>query len=178
MRWRALTAAASLALTGFAPAAPSSDVEELVVQAKAECLPARADSSQPPPHIVSTYPANGAEVHPGVLVLRVTFDQRMTCNGAFGEVPGLKHPCPGMRQETVLSYDRKSVRMICHVVPFASYGVRIGTPPQHLFRSLAAQPAAPYVLTFRVIPAPAVATISQSLENDATAAKASAGPGG
>jgi hypothetical protein len=167
---RALIAAAALAVAGFAPE-PPSELDELVVQRKPECLPARADPSAPQPRIVSTYPANGAAVPPGVLVLRVTFDQRMTCDGGFGSVPGLKHPCPGMRQETVLSYDRRTVRMICRVVPFASYGVRIGRPPDRAFRSLEGQTAAPYVLTFRAIAAPAIANVSQSLEADLASSK-------
>jgi hypothetical protein len=174
VRWQA-TAAAALVLAGFAPD-PTLDIEELVVQGKPECLSPKADASAPQPRVVSTYPANGDAVRPGVLVLRVTFDQRMTCAGAFGDVPGLKHPCPGSRQETVLSFDRKTVRMICRVAPFASYGVRIGRPPDRLFRSLAAQPASPYVLTFRAIAAPAVGSVSESLEEDAAAALRTAAP--
>ncbi len=166
--------AAAVGSAGFAPPAPATDVEELVVQGKPECLPARRDRDAPAPRIVSTYPANGAEVRPGVLVLRVTFDQRMTCDGRFAEVSGLRHPCPGSRQETVLSYDRKTMRMVCRVVPFASYGVRIGHPPDRLFRSLAGQPVTPYVLTFRAIAAPAVQNVSESLGEDEAATRAAA----
>src|SRR5258706_10088053 len=54
-------------------------VSELTVTAKIKCL--QPDSSQyrtNRPKVVSSYPAKGAVVRPGLLVVRVTFDQPMT----------------------------------------------------------------------------------------------------
>ena len=70
------------ALTGLTvSAARRATLSELTVSPPRKCLEPRrpADPDIPPPKVVSTYPAKGAVVRPGVLVLRLTFDLPMGC---------------------------------------------------------------------------------------------------
>ena len=97
--------------------------EELTVTAQATCLDPKPDSFAVRPKIVSTFPANGAMVRPGVLVLRITFDQPMSCKGFFTGIPKLRNPCPLEHQHWVLSFDRKTIRTVCRADGVGAYGV-------------------------------------------------------
>ena len=94
-------------------ATPVADVEGLSVAPAPVCVAPKVNDFAPRPKIVSTYPAYGASVRPGVLVLRVTFDQPMSCRGFFTAVPKLKNPCPDGHQHWVLSFDRTTIRTVC-----------------------------------------------------------------
>lgn len=115
-------------LMAVAPAGaePPATVSELVVALQPSCLPARRDDTAPPPQVVSTFPAEGAVVRPGVLVLRVTFDQPMTCSGGFADAPPLPTPCRIGPQELHLSPNRRTVRAVCRTAPGRAYAVRLG----------------------------------------------------
>src|SRR4051812_44876339 len=105
---------ASALLCGFAPPPrPPAELDEVVVEPSAECLKPDPDLATPRPRVVSTYPAEGAQVRPGVLVIRVTYAQPMACSGFFVSMTGFANPCPGLRQRLVWSFDRRTVRIIC-----------------------------------------------------------------
>jgi hypothetical protein len=155
-----------------APAAPeAATIEELQVQPTATCLQPWNNIQAPPPRVVSTFPANGAVVRPGVLVLRVTFDQPMSCKGFFGAAAQARSPCPTDTQYWVLSFDRRTIRTFCRTELNSHYGVRIsdqsgGDGSRATFISLAGKRLAPYVLTFDTSSEPPVATPGESLNQD------------
>jgi len=73
------------------------------------------------PKVVQTFPAEGAMVRPGVIVVRVTFDQPMTCDASFYGRSDLPNPCPGRWRAVTLSKDRRSFRAVCEVRPDTRY---------------------------------------------------------
>jgi hypothetical protein len=145
---------------------PVSETEELTVTPEAACLAPKPDRSAPRPRVVSTFPANGAQVRPGVLVLRITFDRPMSCSGFFTGIPKLKNPCPLGHQQWTLSFDRKVIRTVCRVEPTGAYGVGVSGNPDATFLSLAARPLEPYEFRFTTSAAPDVLTTGESLDQD------------
>lgn len=165
-------------LAAVAPPAPAAamqaeatTVEELSVQPTAACLQPRSEPEARPPRIVTTFPARGAVVRPGVLILRVTFDQPMSCKGFFASAPEIKNPCPGDRQYWVLSFDRRTIRTACRTEPGRHYGVRVSdnslaADSKTTFISLSGKRPTPYVLTFDTSLDTPVGTASESLGED------------
>lgn len=110
-------AAALLALcaapAGAQPAAPPAphEVSPLVIM-----------PGNDPPKVTATYPAAGQAVAPGVLILTVTFSQRMVKDGAdIGPAAGGEAPdC--LRQPRLLD-DGKTFAVICRVAGGKSYAV-------------------------------------------------------
>jgi len=147
-------AALLLALPTMARAGPQADpakpvsevvataiksVSELVVTAPVKCprtsgvlnldLPAK-------PVVVSTYPAQGQKVRPGLVVVRVTFDRPVACAGGFSNDPPLVNPCPDRVQHMVLSFDRRTVRTVCLLDRDKAYGLRLNKEPGNGFRTV------------------------------------------
>lgn len=147
-------------------------VSELTVTGKPRCLSAggggpRADR----PKVVDVFPARGAVVRPGLLMVRVTFDQPMTCEGRFDPVPSLPDPCPGATREMLLSYDRRTVRTVCVVEPGTKYGFSLGQDPTApTFIGLAGLPAAPATVSFSTADGPLVTDVCQAMAQDAVTA--------
>ena len=151
----------------------SKTVSELTVTAKVKCLPptmepGRADR----PRVVSSFPAKGDVVRPGLLVVRVTFDQPMACDGSFTSAPPLQNPCPGTRQDMLLSLDRKTVRTVCLVEANTQYGLWVTQDPTtHSFMGLGGLPSQSYRLNFATSSDPAVTSICDAMVEDATTAQ-------
>ena len=150
-------------------------VSELQVTAKVKCLPAERGPS-PAPRIVSSFPAKGAVVRPGVLVVRVTFDQPMTCSGFFMDLPGLPNPCPERAQNMVMSYDRRTIRTLCIAGPNVTYGVRLSPGMGNDFESLDGQKLSLHELSFRTSAGPLVQTVAEALAQDPAGKPARAVP--
>lgn len=110
------------------------------------------DAAVPPPTVESTFPAEGAVVRPGLLVLRFTFNVAMSCDGQFLPLGPLAMPCEkGEVQWTSLTYDRTTIRMPCVVRPNTRYGISMNSSQGwqiSKFSSLAGQPLKPFQLTF------------------------------
>jgi hypothetical protein len=159
-----LAAAAAPALA--APARPATTVTELEVLPAAKCLPARRVAGSPAPRIVSAFPADGAVIRPGRLVVRVTFDRPMTCSGFFLRAPQSPGACPPLRQNMVLSLDRRTFRLICATVPGTAYRIDVGDEGEEAFVSLDGRAAQPYALTFSTSSGPEVTTTSDALAQD------------
>jgi hypothetical protein len=154
-----------------APQAEAATVEELSVQPSAICLQPHNEPEASRPRIVSTFPAHGAVVRPGVLILRVTFDQPMSCKGFFASAPEVKNPCPDDRQYWVLSYDRRTIRTACHTEAGHHYGVRVSdnslaVDSKTTFVSLSGKRPTPYVLIFDTSSEAQINTAGESLEQD------------
>ena len=151
----------------------SKEVSELTVTAKLKCLsPDPAYYRNKRAAVVSSYPAKGAVVRPGLLVVRVTFDQPMTCDGFFLGAPSRLNPCPASPQQMLLSYDRRTVRIVCVVQPGAEYGLSLSPDPNgKTFVGMSGLPSLRYQLDFATSEGPAVATVCEALSQDATTAQ-------
>jgi hypothetical protein len=151
----------------------SKTVAELTVTAKMKCLaPDKMAERAERPKVVSTFPGKGAVVRPGLLVIRVTFNQPMACEGALTVAPPLRNPCPGMPQQMLLSYDRRTVRTVCVVEPGAQYGVWLSREPTaRSFLGLGGLPSEPYRLNFSTSAEPAVTTVCNALVEDEETAR-------
>ncbi|MBS0360714.1 MAG: hypothetical protein JSR98_05000 [Proteobacteria bacterium] len=161
--------AAPVQASAYQPAAepPTPSTDELTVIPHAECLEPKRDPLTPLPHVVSTFPAHGETVRPGLLYLRVTFDEPMSCKGFFLRMGRLRAPCNQDRQIWLLSFDRKTIRTLCHVEPNSQYGVRMSNdPPTAQLISLAGRPLDPYEFTFMTSSAPEVTSTSDAIGED------------
>jgi hypothetical protein len=186
----ALAACCAVTLPGQALAAPtpapdpsatvseltvtaSKTVEELTVTAPKKCLkPINGTWWTRGPKIVSTFPAKGEVVHPGVVVLRVTFDKPMACAGVFGDDPPFHNPCPGRIQNMLLSYDRLTVRTACVVEPNTLYGAWISRDGEDAdFISLTGAPSSQFELRFRTSSEAPVTTVCEALTEDEETAR-------
>lgn len=130
----ALTAASSSAWSQ-APAAPAkgNEVEGLVVP------------GGPSPNITATYPTADAAAPPGVIVLKVTFDQPMAPGSwDYGQSAGAAFPHCLARPR--LLKDKKSFALLCTVDPKQAYALEINAAPR--FASDAGRLAKPYVMRF------------------------------
>jgi len=103
------------------------------------------------PKVVATWPAAGQAIAPGVLVLKVTFDQQMTprdfaygLGAGAGALECLKTPR--------LLNDNKTFVLLCTTLPGKTYAVSLNGAPagarQTAFSNLAENPAEPSELTF------------------------------
>lgn len=118
------------------PPQPPKEVSGLTVYARTD-----------PPKVTASYPAAGQALPAGVLILTVTFDQRMLETGfdigsaAGGETPQcLKTPR--------LLEDGKTFVLLCTVEPRKTYSVAFNAKPQGGFANVAEHRAEPSTLTF------------------------------
>jgi hypothetical protein len=95
--------------------------------------------------VVATYPADGAAAPAGVIVLKLTFDQKMTpdawsyAKAETGEFPEcLAHPR--------LLNDGKTFSLLCRVLPHQDYAIAVNLAPR--FANDQGRAASPYVLKF------------------------------
>lgn len=144
-------------------------ISELIVTAKLKCLaPDRIGNPGDRPKVVSSFPARGAVVRPGLVVVRVTFDQPMACSGRFLPRLPWPNPCPGGGQDMLLSFDRKTVRTACETGPDGHYGLSLNpTMEGDLFFGLGGLPAETYGLDFTTSAGPPVASVCAALAQDA-----------
>jgi hypothetical protein len=130
---------------------------------------AQHDADIPAPKVVSTYPAQGAVVRPGLLVFRVTFDLPMTCDALVLDHEPQKNPCPGSTLQARQSFDHKIFWTVCKVAAGQSYGVWLNPEGKrdHAFTSLAGKLAAPFALTFTTSKEVPVKTVLEAMNQDA-----------
>ncbi|HLZ77500.1 hypothetical protein [Phenylobacterium sp.] len=153
----------------------SKTVDELTVTAPKKCLkPTLSDHWAHSPRVVSTFPAKDAVVRPGILVIRVTFDQPMACAGMFKDDPPLSDPCPGFKHDLLLSLDRMTVRTACVVEPGRHYGALIrrgDDDDSSTFLSLAGARPSEYEFRFKTSDAAPVTTVCEALTEDEQTAR-------
>jgi hypothetical protein len=73
------------------------------------------DADIPTPKVVSTFPAKGAMVRPGLLILRVTFDRPMTCIGLLKGREPFPDPCPPPLRSPMISRDKRTFLTVCTI---------------------------------------------------------------
>lgn len=100
-----------------------------------------------PPTVVSTFPAQGATVAPGTLILTVRFDQRMTADGwSYSQEPGADHPACLPRPR--LLEDGRTFVLLCSTVSGRPYAVGLNASPAEGFANAGRRFAPRYDLRF------------------------------
>ena len=101
------------------------------------------------PKVVATWPAAGQAVAPGVLVLKVTFDQSMTPRD-FAYGPATGGETPECLKTPRLLNDNKTFVLLCRTLPGKSYAVSLNKPGagDGGFSNLAENRAEPSALSF------------------------------
>ena len=147
----------------------SHEVRGLVVTPKSGCIKARnpPDPDVPEPKLVSSFPADGASVKPGIIVFRLTFDLPMACPGLLDQVPKYANPCPAPLVDPVISKDRRTFLTVCVLRPGVLYGVWLnnGGPPR--WKSLAGHAVGPHMISFRTTSGDKVENVHDAIEQDA-----------
>lgn len=99
----------------------------------------------PGPKVVESFPANGASVDAGVVVLKVTFDQPMTPDGwAYGKSDAGAFPQCLARPR--LLADQRTFALLCTLAPNRTYALQINPAPA--FKNAGGRSAKPYPLSF------------------------------
>lgn len=81
----------------------------------------------PPPKLAASYPADGAEVPAGTLILKVVFDQPMTAAAwSYGKAPDAAFP--NCLERPRLLADMKTFVLLCAVNAHQTYAIQINTP--------------------------------------------------
>ena len=177
---RGAVLAALASVSGAGESSSQTVLQGLAVKPEPKCLAPRLtpDRSIPPPVVESTYPTDGAVVRPGVLIVRITFNVAMSCNGIFLKRPPMDRPCGDPQvQVFMLSYDRKTIRMKCNVSPNRRYGFRMNTDgsydqmrldivPKVNFISLAGSPLRPFEVTFTTSSGPKLTSVEAAEAED------------
>ena len=143
--------------------ASTTEVASVRVDAVKTCLQPRdpPDMDIPAPKLVSTFPANGQTVQPGLLELRLTFDLPMACTGGVLVRGGKIDPCTEhtpagapIAQHWRHGWDRRNLRLLCRVEPGKRYVVTLNKTVMNApvtwpaFKSLGGGKAGPYELIF------------------------------
>lgn len=157
------TIVSELTVTARPRATPLSGVE---VAPPKVCLPPRSppDKGVPPPKLVSTYPAKGQVVRPGLLVVRLSFDLPMACKGSLGARLLNPDPCgQGGVQSWRVSYDRKNLRILCTVKPGKRYSLWVNRNTAEDFQGLGGLRPEAAELSFSVSEEAPVATVAEAV---------------
>jgi hypothetical protein len=127
----------SLALAGLAASAAAAD------------KPAQVDGvvvvAGPGPKVTASFPADGASVAAGGLVLKVVFDQPMAADAwSYGRSAAGAFPACLARPR--LLADQRTYVLLCTVAPRRSYAVALNAAPA--FASAQGRSAKPFLLRF------------------------------
>lgn len=99
-----------------ADAAPGTKVTELLVP------------GGPPPKLVKSYPASGAEIPAGTLVIKLVFDQPMTADGwSYGRATDGE--LPSCLTKPRLLKDGRTFALLCSVGAHKTYAVDVNAAP-------------------------------------------------
>jgi len=116
-----------------------------------------------PPTVVATYPAQGQTIAPGVLILKVAFDQQMNPRAwNYGAVPDGELPeC--VRTPRLLN-DQKTFVLLCRVLSNRTYKVALNAERVGGFANLGDNPAQTHLLTFQVVRGEPVTSVAGALK--------------
>ncbi len=117
------------------------------------------------PQVQSTFPASGANVAPGLLVLRVTYDTRMRPEGwSYAQEAGAEYP--DCAKAPRLLDDKRSFVLICRTLPGKRYAVWFNRPPMTDFTSLGRRTATPFELRFATTDDEPVRSLTEAMKAD------------
>jgi hypothetical protein len=134
-------------------------VSELNV--RAPVCPKMHSSIDTPPKLVSTYPARGTTIRPGLMVLRLTFDKPMMCGGVLGADGIRANPCPPPLEDPLYSRDRRTFLTVCRIDGNGAYGLKLTG-----FTSVTGQQADTANLSFQTSGDAPVASAEEALARD------------
>lgn len=100
-----------------------------------------------PPKVVSSWPAAGATIAPGVLVVRITFDQPMA-EDAFDVGTSGEAPAPKCLKTLRRLNDEKSFVLLCTTAANSHYALALNSGTTGGFASLGGTRAAAATLVF------------------------------
>ncbi len=116
-----------------------------------------------PPKLVSTYPAEGETVAPGVLILKVSFDQQMSPSAwNYAPAPGAE-PMDCVKTPRLLG-DQRTFVLLCRVLADKTYGVTFNAQRPGGFANLGENPALTAALTFKVDSDTPITTVRRAME--------------
>lgn len=116
-----------------------------------------------PPKVTATWPAAGETVAPGILVLKVSFDQKMLPGGwnYAAAAGGEKPEC--VRAPRLLN-DRKTFVLLCSTKPGKGYAVAFNAVREGGFANEAENPALTAELAFATSKDPSVYTLKSAMK--------------
>ncbi|MDR7230262.1 hypothetical protein J2X45_001343 [Caulobacter sp. BE264] len=115
-----------------------------------------------PPKLVSSYPAQDQMVAPGVLILKVAFDQQMSPTAwNYAPADGVE-PMDCVKTPRLLA-DQKTFVLLCRVQANRTYGVTLNAERTGGFANLGDNPAQTAVLTFKVGAEAPVTTLRRAM---------------
>jgi hypothetical protein len=115
-----------------------------------------------PPKLVSSYPAQDQVVAPGVLILKVAFDQQMSPT-AWNYAPAAgAEPLDCVKTPRLLA-DQKTFVLLCRVQANRTYGVTLNAERAGGFANLGENSAETTVLTFKVGAEAPVTTLRRAM---------------
>jgi hypothetical protein len=124
------------------------------------------------PKVVSTFPEDGKSITPGVLILKVTFDQKMNPDGwDFGKGAAAYPDCLARPR---LEPDQKTFVLLCTVAPKSSFSVTFNSSGKGGFENEAAQKATPATVDFTTGDDKALISVAEAMK--AAGLKADEGP--
>jgi hypothetical protein len=116
-----------------------------------------------PPKLVSTYPAQDETVAPGVLILKVAFDQQMSPSAwNYAPAPDAE-PMDCVKTPRLLP-DQKTFVLLCRVLGNKTYGVTLNAERTGGFANLGDNPAQTAAVTFKVGSDDPVTTVRRAMD--------------
>lgn len=145
--------------TSHTPAADAPDEHNTTVSGLT------VTASRTIPKVESTFPAQGAKVAPGLLVLRVTFSEKMREDG-WSYVPSPKGLYPDCAQTPRLLDDKRTFVLICRTLPSKTYAVWFNQPPLVDFSNYSHRSAVPFELSFTTADDEPIRTLADAMKAD------------
>lgn len=116
-----------------------------------------------PPKLVSSYPAQDETVAPGVLILKVAFDQQMSPTAwNYAPAPDAE-PMDCVKTPRLLP-DQKTFVLLCRVLGNKTYGVTVNAERTGGFANLGDNPAQTAAVTFKVGSNDPVTTVRRAMD--------------
>lgn len=115
-----------------------------------------------PPRVAATYPALGQSIAPGVLIVKVTFDQQMNPR-AWRYGPAPDGETPECVKTPRLLNDQKTFVLLCRVLSNRAYAITLNGERAGGFANLGDNPAQTHLLTFLVARGEPVTTVAGAL---------------
>jgi hypothetical protein len=134
------------------PPQPPKEVSGITVYGKTD-----------PPKVTATYPAAGQAMSAGVLVLTVTFDQKML-DRSFDIGPGAGGETPNCLKTPRLLDDGKTFVLLCTTDPHKTYALAFNAGPQGGFANIAEHRAEPFTLVFTTADGDGPRSISEAMK--------------
>ena len=116
-----------------------------------------------PPSVVSVYPAAGAAISPGALVVRITFSQRMD-PGAWRFEKSADARYPQCLARPRLLNDEKTFVLLCSVGGQSQFSMTLNGPGDGGFVNQAGQRALPYELKFSTTDGGSIGSLQDALK--------------